>query len=971
MDALDDTAPGTFEADLDGLHRTPAPDVAVDVAREATRQKLFGERRGAPKVSRFELLERVGSGGMGTVYAAHDPQLHRKVAVKLLGGGNLGATHPVGPVGDARRMLTEARAMARVSHPNVITVFEVGEYEDDSGEPVVFVAMEFVRGKTLRAWVQQQRPTPSEIVAAYAAAGRGLAAVHAAGLVHRDFKPDNVMISDDDGRVQVMDFGLARGGATIDHEATDASIEHPASSFVAELTRTGGLAGTPAYMAPEQLGRGEVDHRTDQFSFCVALYEALCGKRPYPGNSPSEVAAAVLTADEAPELPRGLVPRRVRVAIRRGLSPEPSERWPTMAQLIDQLAPRRRRRALWAGVAVGSAGIAWGVFEHVNATPPCRDGEAAFADAWDASAAARIDQAYRGVDAEYARAAAAEVTRHLDTYREEWLAEYRAACEATHVGGSQSEERLDRRMRCLDRRRGEIVAVVDVLASADAVAVENTSKVLDSLLDPRRCDDDAYLGDEKEPPASVEAQAEAEGIRHDAKKAELLWTSGATTEALALGRDALARAEQLDYLPALAEAELTCGRLEGLGGDMMRGVELVERSYTSARAGGLPLVATSAAIERAGLSATTGPDNETWLRLARTEVEANHFEHLRPSLLNAEATQKEFAGDRRGAVEAGLQRAELIEADCGRCELLASAYEGISYNYVQLGQYEDALRYAELAVEVADDTVPVDHPFRGTVLYRHGLVLEAMRRFEDAIVPLEEAYRIKSRGLAHDNPNRAGAAATLGGVYVNLGRVEEGLSLMEDAIGIARRFGNDFLTASLLHNYASALHNDGDLTGAAAAWTEGIELMERAFPDGNPGTGVLVAGLANVKVALGEHQAAVAMYDKALRLHRLQGGPDSPETATLLTLLGESLVAVGRAEEGIEHLRAAVKLTEAGPLTYPGVRSRRVLAQALAKVDPAEAREVLARITARCDALDEASREAAHCQDLSLAKLDG
>ena len=818
VDAPEETEPGSLGIDVEGVDRTGKVDVDADLAREATRMKLFGQRNAERKVSRFVLLERVGSGGMGTVYAAHDPQLDRKVAVKLLGGSGGGATSAAS---DAGRMLTEARAMARISHPNVITVFEVGEHEEDGAEPVVFVAMEFVRGRTLRKWVLQERPTPAQIVAAYADAGQGLAAVHAAGLMHRDFKPDNVMISDDDGRVQVMDFGLARGGATIDGDATEASIDQAASSFVADLTRTGRVAGTPAYMAPEQLSGGELDHRADQFSFCVALYEALYGARPYPGTTPNEVAAAVLRADDPPEPPRGVVPRRVRAAIRRGLSPIPDERWPTMAQLVGQLAPRSRRRALWVGVAVGTAGIAWGAFESVTQAPPCQDGQAEFGDAWNAEAAARIDEAYAKVDADYARAGAAKVGATLDAYREHWISEHESACEATHVAGSQSEERLDRRMRCLERRRREVDAIIDVLAGVDAVGIQNTNDVLVALVDPARCDDDSYLGQEADPPATEQARAEAEEIRQAATKAGFLWSSGANAEGLELAQTTLERAESLDYLPARAEAELTCGTLEVLAGDMARGVELLERAYSSARGGGLPLVAAQAALERASLGGVKAGEGEAWLRVARAEIAANELEDLRERLLHTEATVLERAGDRRGAIEAELQRAELLEASCGRCQMLASAYQVVGYNHSQLGEHEDALRYTSMALEIADETVPVDHPFRATVLFRYGTALQSMRRYEDALGPLQESYDIKVRVLAPDNPNLASTGNSLGRVYVGLGRVEEGLALIETAVDVARAYGDPFFTASQLHNYAGTLEQHGDHTGAAAGVARG------------------------------------------------------------------------------------------------------------------------------------------------------
>ncbi len=285
-----------------------------------------------PQIDRFAVLDRIGQGGMGTVYAAFDRRLDRKVAIKVLNEGV--AEEPE----HRARMLREAQAMARLSHPNVIPVFEVGEVDER-----IYVAMEFIEGPVLAQWQTEHRSW-NEIVAMYAQIGRGLVAAHERGLVHRDFKPHNVLIGRD-GRPRVIDFGLARLEASEDEWPRDRStaetedgIDQPpgdAGRLDSPLTRAGAVMGTLAYMAPEQMLGAEVGPASDQFAFCMALYEALYGQRPFVRRS---IASMIESLDEPAEVAAdGRVPPRIHEAIVRGLAREPEQRWPSLDALLDVL----------------------------------------------------------------------------------------------------------------------------------------------------------------------------------------------------------------------------------------------------------------------------------------------------------------------------------------------------------------------------------------------------------------------------------------------------------------------------------------------------------------------------------------------------------------------------------------------------------------------------------------------------------
>ncbi|MCH9684589.1 MAG: protein kinase [Deltaproteobacteria bacterium] len=322
------------------------------------------------RIGRFVVIKRIGQGGMGMVYAAYDDTLDRKVAVKLL--------HPRGGSGgdDARaRLIREAQALARLSHPAVIHVYEVGTWQDQ-----VYLAMEFVDGTTMAVWQRQGQESRHwrEVLEAYVAAGRGLAAAHAAGIVHRDFKAANVLVRRD-GAVRVVDFGLARQEFEAGASASalrPAEIEHepPSLSLVtgqtptspdAPLTRTGVIMGTPAYMAPEQHLGQRADVRSDQFSYCVSLYEALYGFRPFAGETLPALRRQVLAGRlEQPPRYTDIPPRIFRV-LERGLQVHASDRYPAMEPLLDELVrdPRvalRRLALVCAGIVVAAlVGLAW------------------------------------------------------------------------------------------------------------------------------------------------------------------------------------------------------------------------------------------------------------------------------------------------------------------------------------------------------------------------------------------------------------------------------------------------------------------------------------------------------------------------------------------------------------------------------------------------------------------------------------
>ena len=391
-------------------------------------------------LGKYRLDRILGSGGMGVVWAAFDPDLERAVAIKLLHSESSEPTL-------RSRLLREARAMARLKHPNVVTVYEVGTDQNRD-----YIAMELVDGESLEAWLAT-KPERAPILDALRAAGRGLAAAHAAGLVHRDFKPHNVLRSRD-GHVYVTDFGLARGQIETDAEAPITGALRRDSVLDSPLTQTGILIGTPAYMAPEQFAGKIPDPRSDQFAFCVTAWEALTGARPFRGKTLEELEAA---ASSAPRSFDADLPPTLHEVLVRGLAANPDQRWPDMISLLDALAvdapaPKRRRRLPFVigglGVLAATGGVVMFASSRSSSAPEalCMPADKAFDPAW--SSARHVDYLRTHPEANIGQIAV------LNEIRRQWMSSYTTACAAPRT------PELTDRIKCLLAVRDNVTRTV-------------------------------------------------------------------------------------------------------------------------------------------------------------------------------------------------------------------------------------------------------------------------------------------------------------------------------------------------------------------------------------------------------------------------------------------------------------------------------------------------------------------------------
>ncbi len=758
--------------------------------------------RGA-EVDRFIVLGLLGRGAMGEVYAAHDPELDRKIAIKLLRAS--GNDVDTGDAGRAR-LIREAQAIAKVSHPNVVVVYDVGTFEGR-----VFIAMEFIAGNTLGYWLQSQPRSVAEILEVFSGAGRGLAAAHEKELVHRDFKPENVMVGAD-GQARVMDFGLVRlaidrdksdgdgssvpsrllatiangNGEAYDpfatyviegpvEEANNAGVPPDAASW--NLTQVGAVVGTPAYMSPEQFRGDTADARTDQFSFCVALYEALYGERPFSGANVMELTSNVICGRVRPEPPGRRVPRRIREALMRGMSVNPDERFPTMAELLAEL----RSDAALAGTrrfAEGAAAKLAGIWEAPDADR-----------AGDTEAKADIRRAFLATGKPYAATAFEATTRVLDRFARRWTDIYVDACEATHLRGEQSTEVLDLRMSALGEALRDLRALCRELHNANVDTVENSVNAATALGTLERCSDVNLLRAIVRPPADSATWVVVDNMRGRLSEIRALARLGRVADGIKAITALEAEARPVGYAPMLAEVLLVSGLMHVDVSDFDTGIRALEDAVWTAELCRHDEVAAEAAatlVFATGNAQSRFDAGEIWSRHAETVLaRMGGHELIRGWLFNNRGAMRSTQGRLRDAVE-DIHRA--IEA---KEKALGPNDPDVGISLVNVGIYLDdlgetvrAAAYLERAVQIMQETLGRDHPKVAIPLANYAELLNRLGRYTEALETAGHALAVLDRETDPEGLYVTYPLVALGSSYVGLGQYREALPSLERAARI-------------------------------------------------------------------------------------------------------------------------------------------------------------------------------------------
>lgn len=831
---------------------------------------LFGEAE-RPRVGRYAVLRPLGSGAMGRVFAARDTSLQRDVALKLL---------HVERGGDAKaraRFLREARALGRVSHPNVVEVFEVGVHGGD-----VFIAMELLRGQTLRAWMHAEPRTWGQTLEVLLQLGAGLAAAHAAELVHRDVKPANAWVGED-GRARVIDFGLAMADAN-DLSETDSSASRLREALEvasSKLTRTGAIVGSPAYMAPEQLMHRSATEASDQFSFCVTAFEALHGRRPFEGFTPLQLLDAiqrgsiVRTDDDTP--------RWIDRILARGLEAQASDRWASMEALVAALrrGPSRRWVGL-GGVSLIGAGLAGALAWPSSTTQGCMRHDL---PSWDAEVRRSLKSRVAATDVAFER----DIAGPLDAWSDAWSARHRETCEA----GSDAEG-FDRTLHCLDvarERFGDTVAVLDGLEPGrvgEAVAVAaGVSKI----------------------PTCTEARSEASDRALRAlSRIAALDRAGRYEEAIAAAKEALVYAEdpraRAELLQVAASAALHSER----GADA---VSLGEQAYFLALREGLDGLAVEAVIV---IVAALGRDGELeaaqrWYETGVAMVENTEDPTASRGELEESLGLALFTAGRPEEAVARYDAAiDALPAD--RPTRLATLQGDRGNALLDAGRFEEGRAALARSLDAMKAAYGPDHAMVGIGHTNLGSAFAMSGEYAEARPHFVEALRI-SRLL--NDPKALGLAlGSMGLIEQATGNYDEARPYLEQSLEAFESIGEPSSPRVLagLHNLALNAQARGDLEDAERQLWALLERKRAKLGPDHVSLGSTYDALGNNYVQRDRFEDAQPNFREALRILEGALGSEHPDLVFPLLGLGQCAAALGLQDEAIRQFRRALRLSE-------------------------------------------------------------
>lgn len=859
-----------------GVDRGSRPTLD-DVTREVSPQSVLtpearrpGPTRGS-LFGRYVVLELLGAGGMGEVYAAVDPELGRKVALKLVRADGTGSSGGSNDPTGSTRLLREAQALARLSHPNVVSVYDVGVVNGQ-----VFLAMELVTGQSVKEWLAQPRSW-REVLNVFCEAGKGLAAAHEAGLIHRDFKPDNILFGSDQ-RVRVVDFGLARSMASQREDERTAAGPSPLESgptvLDVQVTQGQFLLGTPSYMAPEHFRGQKVDHHSDQFSFCVALYRAIEGTHPFSDDPSAHALFLAVTTSQA--RPPARVPDWVWAVLARGLSVDPEARYPSMGALLQALArdPWVARRK-WLQVAAvtllvtGAVGGAAAWVRHTNNR--CQGAGSQFATVWDDARRQSVRQALLNTKVPWAQNTFEAISSKLDSYAHEWTAQHTETCEATWVRGEQSETVLNLRMRCLAERRDEVRALVEALeATRDAIGVIRAGDSAGSLANLSRCRDVEGLERRVPLPTDSTARASITALQKTANDLRAMQATGRVKEALPKTRVALEQAQKLAYLPLTADlTERFASQLYNMG-QYEEAEKVAFAAIKAAWAAGDEELAYLSLIDLIDIGTDVGGRYDEFLGYTR----------ITEALLGS-LKEREKLASRMWAAKCLLHSSngknDLALRDC-QTGLAAAIVEGspdqvmrlrnnTANAYEALGQPAKALELHQQVLAFCVERWGQRHPDVGRALNNIGNDYFGMKDQQKAFEAFQRAWEVKRDSLGPEHPSTANSLANLGNALRAAGKLDEAQARLGAALGIYAKLKPVSSEAATTLDYLGlALEASGKTAEALKSFDDSIAMLEklqegaRVEPMLHQAETYLKHG--KVELARGRYEEAVAVLKK-------------------------------------------------------------------------------------------------------------
>ncbi len=871
--------PGTSSRASSGFSSLLEQLAAAPNVRGAARSRVG---RGVRIGDRYVIDRELGQGGMGIVYLAHDERLDREIAVKLCfdAGGSSGT----------RRVSREAKALAALSHPNVLEVFGIGQHQG-----MLYIAMEYVAGGTARTWARRRGRRWHEVVDFYCDAGKGLAAAHRAGIVHRDFKPENVLVGAD-GRPRVADFGLAR-----DAERTPpppVAAESVTDEDTNErLTRPGSIIGTPAFMAPEQLFGLEVDARADQFSFCCALFEGLFGRRPFPAESAAQ-RVANLSAQQIdwPRDRRG-VPRRVARALTRGLKTDPQARWPSMDALLAAL--RRRPRGVRATAVVLSA-VAVATIGGLFARPDECSARGRLDSIWNPDLRNDLQQHFAATTGD-GTSLAEQVLPELDTYAFDWSLAYAEACD----DAEKSDVEFDARMGCLARLRAGLASRLDLLTQGDETVAVRALALVRGMESPARCTA-AGASNAPRDPASERILRQLDRSRAERE-------AGAGIRADELSTAALARARALGDPHMLARALAERGHVLGASGH-----QRAERT----------------ALEEAYFVAVSNQDDEVQvdvlprLMVAHAKDGPGGFEAAMRWYALARAAQQRLGSVGSDPIDLRIDHALALKfverLDASRAEFEAvlaeldrrgdhdgrrrfRALDGLTTVRQYQGDDDGNLERRQRLLDLARIHWGDRHPRVAACLENLAVALSSHSRDEEAGRLLTRSLELYEAALGPRNPKLVEVYNKISGVQRRTGHAAEAVQTLRSALELELELGTGpaMGLVNLRSNLGSALLNLGRKDEAIIELQRAVSVAESSLGPQATRTALAQINLGAALLAVRRYRACAEVSERAARSLSQQAGQQHRGLLVASVNVSLARLALGESEAALESLQRA------------------------------------------------------------------
>jgi len=866
------------------------------------------------RLGRYVILYRLGSGGMGVVFAAYDPELDRKVALKLVRLEN-------GSPAAREALRREAQAMARLSHPNIVAVHDVGGEGHD-----VFLAMDLIDGVTLDDWLKLDKRGWRAVLRVFVQAGRGLAAAHAAGMVHHDFSPRNVLVTAEE-KALIADFGLAR--------ALGRPLGKPDTEPPDEAVR-----GTPAYLAPERLLGVAVDPRSDQFSFCAALYRALYGTVPFPADRPADSPALYLErvgrGAMAPPQDGRRVPRRLLALLRRGLDARPENRFATMPELLGRLeaALRRPRVLLFAAVTVPLAAAAILLLGRpAQAPPPDR-----LAGVWNAAQRQSVRQGFLRPDPATGAQVASLLESEIDTYAARW----RAIDEDGHRTALRDGTGLvrDRQRLCLDARRAELRALISRLEAWQDRSLEPAIRAVQGLSDLGSCADVRVLRDLKAPAPDARIRRAMVPLRDRLEEQLTLLETGGVPDVARVDR-LVAEADRLGYLPLVLRAHEIRGSIRmdsGLPGAQADFEAALRAAVASADPIGQARMFGLLARD-IGLVEGRFADARLWRDLAESGLAAlgPGHEEVEVRVLQSLGAAAQAEGDSREAARRYRRSLALAERLWGKestrlppiLSNLAVAVGG------EEGGSRTAMALLRRALSIGERAYGPDSPIVANPLFNLAAELAYAGSYREAVGLTQRVVRIQERYYGARFRDIAYPMILSGQIYIVLDEPEKALAALDRTVALVRE---GYGEGHHLVVEAWCARSDAELAqllteAAAASLARCRGGVAGTLPPAHPVFITLRRLEGEVELARGRTARARSILAEAAGMP----GAAKLETVQILAPRAEAELAAG-------DLAAARQAAEAGlalgnPASDPALvgRLRFALARALIRTDPSRA----------------------------------